>query len=352
MSIKIGDRVRFLNSVGGGVVSKFINKDTVSVLEDDGFETPSLIRECVIVENINKENNLPQKESKPSSFISTSIAQPEKKEEVQELFDETPEGEKLSVLLAFVPQDIKTLQNSWYDLYLINDSNYTLYYTISMLSEGNAKIRKNGVIQLNTTLFLEEITNAQLNDFEKINVQLLAFKTTKSFSPKPPVSLDIKIKPVNLLKLHSFTESDYFDELSMLVPIIKQDVLDVPFNLTPETFNKIIEEKEKKERPRIGSQKQEAKAIIEKDLHINELLDTTTGMSAADIIDYQLSKFHETIAQHKNNKGQRIVFIHGKGNGVLRNEIIKQLKTKYSTFTYQDASFREYGFGATMITIK
>jgi len=36
----------------------------------------------------------------------------------------------------------------------------------------------------------------------------------------------------------------------------------------------------------------------------------------------------------------------------LRTEIEKLLKTRYKSYYFQDASFREYGFGATMVTIK
>ena len=56
--------------------------------------------------------------------------------------------------------------------------------------------------------------------------------------------------------------------------------------------------------------------------------------------------------ENKAKKGQKIVFIHGKGEGVLKKAILSDLKTRYSTMNYQDASFKEYGFGATMITIK
>lgn len=56
--------------------------------------------------------------------------------------------------------------------------------------------------------------------------------------------------------------------------------------------------------------------------------------------------------EYRNKTGQKIVFIHGKGEGVLRKEIEKQLKTKYRQHYFQDASFREYGFGATMVTIR
>ena len=88
------------------------------------------------------------------------------------------------------------------------------------------------------------------------------------------------------------------------------------------------------------------------DLHINALLDTTTGLSNADMLGFQMETFHRTLEENKNRKGQKIVFIHGKGEGVLKTEIEKQLKSRYKTYYFQDASFREYGFGATMVTIK
>lgn len=92
--------------------------------------------------------------------------------------------------------------------------------------------------------------------------------------------------------------------------------------------------------------------MIEVDLHITELLDTTAGMSNAEILNYQLDKFREVMEQNKHKRGQHIVFIHGKGDGVLRKAVIDELKHKYPTCRYQDASFQEYGFGATMVTIK
>ena len=48
MSIEIGDKVRFLNSVGGGVGWGFRGKDQVLGEDEDGFEVPALIKECVV----------------------------------------------------------------------------------------------------------------------------------------------------------------------------------------------------------------------------------------------------------------------------------------------------------------
>ena len=92
--------------------------------------------------------------------------------------------------------------------------------------------------------------------------------------------------------------------------------------------------------------------IVEIDLHIDSLLDDTQGMGNAEILNYQLDKFREVMEVYKNKREQKIVFIHGKGDGVLRKAIVDELKRKYSNCRYQDASFQEYGFGATMVTIK
>lgn len=91
---------------------------------------------------------------------------------------------------------------------------------------------------------------------------------------------------------------------------------------------------------------------VEVDLHIQQLLDTTSGMSNTEMLLYQLKTAKDTMEAHRTRKGQKIVFIHGKGAGVLRRELEKMLQRDYPKCDYQDASFREYGFGATMVTIR
>jgi dsDNA-specific endonuclease/ATPase MutS2 len=46
------------------------------------------------------------------------------------------------------------------------------------------------------------------------------------------------------------------------------------------------------------------------------------------------------------------VFIHGKGDGVLRQALTKELNYRYKKHDVQDASFQEYGYGATQVTIR
>ena len=92
--------------------------------------------------------------------------------------------------------------------------------------------------------------------------------------------------------------------------------------------------------------------IIEVDLHIDALLETSAGMNNAAMLEHQLGVFRQTMQSYRNAKGQKIVFIHGKGEGVLRKAIIDELKLRYAKCDWQDASFQQYGFGATQVTIK
>ena len=97
---------------------------------------------------------------------------------------------------------------------------------------------------------------------------------------------------------------------------------------------------------------QKGSDILEVDLHADSLLETTAGMNSFDILNYQLGVVRKTLDAHIKEKGKKIVFIHGKGEGVLRNAISQELRRKYPRCVSQDASFQKYGFGATMVIIK
>ena len=116
----------------------------------------------------------------------------------------------------------------------------------------------------------------------------------------------------------------------------------------------ILEKKKSDTRPQQKPESKPSKSndILEVDLHIEELLDTTAGMNNFEILNYQLDVVRKTLDEHIKEKGKRIVFIHGKGDGVLRNAIAQELRRKYPRCASQDASFQKYGFGATMVIIK
>lgn len=363
--MKRGDTVRFLNAVGGGTITRIDEKTNMVYVEDeDGFEIPTLMRDCVAIGPVNKDTNFLRKDINPivnSTTASTgqATASPSPLSsrrgvggEVQTDIIETSDGDTLRALLAFFPVEIKQLQTTPYDCYLVNDSNYFLYYNLLICNEGNWKSASNGLIEPNTQEELCSITKDQLNNWEDIRVQLLPYKQ-KAYTPQAPVDAEIKMNVIRFFKLHSFVENDYFEEPALMVDIMAAQQKNKLAIVSANDIKVALLTKEQKPQAVVHKKAAPFRAdVMEVDLHIHELVDNTTGMSNADMLQLQMDTFHRILAENKAAKGQKIVFIHGKGEGVLRNEIEKQLRSRYKTYYFQDASFREYGFGATMVTIK
>lgn len=349
--MKIGDKVRFLSEVGGGIVKGFRGKDIVLVEDEDGFDIPMQVRECVVIET--DDYNM---RKKPATSA-PKVEQPTKpvKPEPSTLHAvEVRGGDTLNVFLAYVPEDVKTISSTPFEAYLVNDSNYYLYYTY-LSAEGKAwRNRSHGLVEPNTKLFLEDFTKEVLNEMEHVAVQFIAFKDTKSYAMKPVVNVELRIDTVKFYKLHTFRDSAFFDVPALIYDIVADDIPAKQVFVSAEEIQSALLQKKSTDKPKLQPiVKQRAKSdILEIDLHIDELLDDTHGMGNSEILNYQMDRFREVMENYKGKREQKIVFIHGKGDGVLRKTLIDELKHKYNTCRFQDASFQEYGFGATMVTIK
>lgn len=362
--MKIGDKVRFLSEVGGGIVSGFKDKDTVLVQDADGFDIPMLIRECVVIDtndyNIAKVNTGTHDKKKLGGQSSAvNIGREDEENERPVTFVPKPverrEGEKLNVCLAFVPMNPKEMTTTAFEAYIVNDSNYYLTF-LYMSAEGNGwRVRFQGTVEPNTKLFMEEFDRSELNDIERVCVQCMAYKQDKTFLMKPAVNVELRIDTVKFYKLHTFHATDFFEEDALIYDVVKNDVPHRSVFVNAEQMQDALMKRKSDERQERQPARVKANTkptILEVDLHINELLDTTAGLSNKDMLDCQMKEFRRVMDENLKNKGQKIVFIHGKGEGVLRNELIKELKRAYKGCTWQDASFREYGFGATMVVVR
>ena len=364
--MKIGDKVRFIYECGGGVVKGFRGRDIVLVEDKDGFEIPMSVRECVVVDtneyNFQKKSVAPQKDE--TTTVKRNIPQPfkpadddwEGKEPVVTYKPaERPEGGRLNVCLAFLPMDEKSLSNSRFEAYIINDCNYCFYYTYLSAEGRSWSVRANGVLEPNSKVFIEEFGREELNGMEHVCVQLLPFKEKKLFALKPAMNIERRIDTVKFFNLHVFRENPFFDEGALIYDLVVDDKPVKEIFTTAEDIQKVIIEKKRGEvTPKQPARTKLAKGsdILEVDLHIEELVETTAGMNAFDMLNYQLDVVRRTMDENIRNKGMKIVFIHGKGDGVLRNAIAQELRKKYPRCLSQDASFQKYGFGATMVIIK
>ena len=369
--MKIGDKVRFLSEVGGGTVTGFRGKDIALVADEDGFDIPMPVRECVVIETDDYQIASPAAKAAKAEQKKRSAEQPVRPtsaieeeplyrvERPQISVYKQPErrgADVLNLYLAFVPVDIKAVSTTPFEAYLVNDSNYYLYFTYAS-AEGKAwTARSHGVIEPNTKLLLEEFQKSELNDRERVSVHAVAFKEGRSYVMKPAVGVELRIDTVKFYKLHTFQQTDFFETPALLYEVVRDDAPVKQVYVSADDLQQALlrkKEVDKPAQPHAANKPQGAKqGAVEIDLHIGELLDDTRGMSSGEILRYQLDKFHEVMEQYKNKREQRIVFIHGKGDGVLRKALLQELKRKYPNCRHQDASFQEYGFGATMVTIK
>ena len=370
--MKIGDRVRFLNQTGGGIVVGMGKKGWVTVEDEDGFEIPVPERECVVVE----EN---------------AVAAEQKN-------IQTKDGEKLNVALAYTKAGVGFVCS------IANECNYNMLVTYTVSSTGVNQAAQYSTMYAGEVLPYErkemfKFGKEELNDFSKrVLVRLVPFKRgtgikkTTPHTLKPVVEKDFILDPMNLLKDSMYKENDYTPDKSYIIALVNENVKELPLmqNDDDDKLRQALKEKfqGEAETSAAGSAgnnssgrkdtagkafvngkwievskgkkddvedkaliKSSSSGILEVDLHATALLETTAGMDNTAILKYQMEKFNEAMKAVLRKKGQRIVFIHGKGDGVLRKAILTELKTKYPACRWQDASFKEYGYGATMVTV-
>ena len=380
---KVGDTVRYLNSVGGGKIVKIEGK--MAFVDEDGFETPMLLKELVVVMPAGHEAQKSNGNSANLMFDqkafdagrqpepSTEIVAAEQSQEKELPIEETSYGEKINVVLAFEPKNIKQLSSTSFAAVLVNDSNYFLYFTFLVRSDDDHgwKVKYSGTIEPNMLADLANFSHEELPALERIAFQCIAFKKDKTFSLKAPVSISQKIDLTKFYKMHCFRPGVYFETPVLEFPLIKDDVPTKALQVNTEALAEAMMSKPKDKdiakqlsakfnvdkgrrkdsKTNNASNPNKLLPIVEVDLHIGELVDTTAGMNNADMLNLQLYTVRKTMTQHLRRKGQKIVFIHGKGEGVLRKAVIELLKKDYPKAELQDASFREYGFGATLVTI-
>lgn len=354
--MKIGDKVRFISEKGGGVIASFNGKNIVLVEDEDGFQIPTSISDVVVIGEECYDIKIPT--APASNHHDIASCEPEPADlpiTFKPQVEERKGGDNLSLYLAFVPVDIKEISTTTFEAYIINDSNYFVSYVYSHTENAGWHLRSTGTIEPNTKLFIEEFDRSILNELAHVNIQLFGYKQDKTFILKPMVDVQLRIDGVKFYKLHSFQENDFFEQDALIYPVVENDVPARPLvidtkKLKQEMMQKAASDSRplKQTAPKTGNTNEPV--VI--DLHAHELLDTTAGMSSSEILNYQLDVFRKTIEEYKKKKNCKLIFIHGKGDGILRNAIITELRHKYRNLPYQDASFQEYGYGATQVTIK
>ena len=342
--IKIGDRVKFLNDVGGGIVTGFMGKNMVYVENEDGFEVPYPVSKLINVDDPSLNRGEPVTE-KPE--VIPSVLQKE----------EEPSGgivlkgkDSPDFYFCIVPFDSKNPVGGNINLYLVNDSNYIVLYQYAHYMIDQYKTIKYGEVKPNSRIELEVLGQDELAELPDYYFQLICFRE-EGKEAAPAVSRKFRVNPVKFYKERSFQPNSFFQKNALIFQITNSVLSAEIDKLTNDDLKKVLKAKEK-EQPEQKIIKSAQPEIIEVDLHIQELIDNAGGLSNKEMLDLQIEKVENEMRAAIQSKAKRIVFIHGVGQGVLKQEVAKLLRSKFPKYSFQDASFQEYGYGATMVILR
>ena len=114
----------------------------------------------------------------------------------------------------------------------------------------------------------------------------------------------------------------------------------------------IISEKEAKKPKKAKKVRSKDRNLppMEVDLHIHQLVNNHKRISNYDILTLQMDTAKRQLDFAISKRIQRIVFIHGMGEGVLRAEL-EFLFKRYDNIKFYDADFQKYGQGAVEVYI-
>lgn len=354
MRFKVGDKVIFLNETGGGVVTSIIDNKLVKIETDDGFEMPVLSKDLI-----------PNYHNKEMEEASATFYPPKQKEEPKE--DDIPEEEESTVsninpwgetkeekgfYLLFEPHDQQWILTGDMDVLLVNHTSFDILYNLFM--ERNDKLNgiDYGSVPSESKIVLATITRDEIDHWLRGIIQIMIHETNpvEVFFPIHSV---IDIRANRFFKEGSYQSNTLTNEKAVISVIALQS-----------TFRKAVETQvqqkfdndqeqtkaaEKREIPFIEKFRTDTgEAIV--DLHIGEIVDNIAGLESRDMFRLQVNHFRKALESAISEGYHKITFIHGVGNGTLKNTIINELK-EYEHLEGTMASITKFGVGALDVSV-
>ncbi len=313
---KIGDYVRFLNEKQEGVVTRIIDHQLVGVTIDGDFEITVLANEIVLVQSA--ESQLREEfEELPSSVA-----------KIQETTEEH--------LYLAVHKDEKI--GHLFHLYLINASKYDLLTGLSIQKKEIFEGIYGGVVKSNTATRMSSHTISDFDQGWTFHLQII-YHQQGVYTPTQPKIFRKNIKAKQILTTEKaipfIHKKGYLSELELdhTIQFDKEELIEQMLS------NTYVESK-------VDAPSREV------DLHIEELTEQFPSMNAEEMLRFQLEAFRKNLEAAIVHHYHNIIFIHGVGNGTLRNEIHKQLGKHPHVKTFKDARKEKFGYGATEVILK
>ena len=353
---QVGDKVNFLNSTGGGTVKKIIDTRMVEVTIEDGFDIPVLMSDLVLDYRSQQDRRQQvvdnaQKEIQQKQIIEEKENDDARKSSLRR-FGRNAEEE--GMYLAFVPQDQQWLLTGLLDVVLVNNTPADALYSFNIKEEGKYISVDYGSIAPHSKVVIESISREDIEYWCEGYIQVILSQEEADFIYRP-LHAPFSFRSSRFFKDGSYMESGVLGEKAVMIKLtsllaLKETETDLAKMMKDGDKKTVTAQKLVKEKAAIDRhQTAPGEAIV--DLHIGELVDNILGMSSNDMFRTQMNYFKKMLESAITNEYNKVTFIHGVGNGVLKNAIIEELK-HYDNTSNRMASIVKFGVGAIDVMIK
>jgi len=353
MKLQVGEQVRFLNEAIEGTVRKILNNDRVEVTDEFGFTHTAPEKFLVRVEfhlpekDFNYDNKFPEEPQESAVKKPRGVAP-------QTIATSLENDETIYAAVSLVNNDSPF--SSDIELRLINNCSISIAFTVAKKNDYVRIGITTGVLKPKNELLVGVYSQDELYKFDGFAFQFLFFNE-ELFKPRPPAEKSIKFSSSDFVESDHWETIKFRDQKTLLMPLyVLGREAGVDLNKLIEKYKVEQAEIEKKEKSEAGtrkSKKGEKFVVLNKekvvDLHIDSLLKDYNGMSNSQIIVHQLNHFLYEMDQAILKHYQKIIFIHGVGEGVLKSAIREELK-KFPNIKFADAPVEKFGYGATEVT--
>lgn len=318
--MNIGDKVRVLRGKEEGIITRIIDSKLIEIEIEDGFQIPVLKNEVVVVAK--EEGDYFREDEAPAA--ASQKARPASPAR------QTEEG----IFMAFRPLNDHVLA-----VYLINSTAEQVPFTVYQEQGSNLKGIACGNLAAGAYSKLAEVSLKNFEQWPAYIFQFLYFSSQTS-RLRAPVTKKVNFKAAA------------FHKSRRQAPVLNAEAftfrLDAEASaIDPEKLKDTLNEKREASRPQVS---EAPPAVL--DLHIEKLSPNAAGMSNQEMLNLQISTFEKHLDQAIAAGLDEVVYIHGVGNGTLRNAIHKKLSKMDSISYFQDAQKNRFGFGATQVKIK
>jgi hypothetical protein len=340
MKFSIGDKVSFLNEKLNGKINSIVNSNMVKVEIDDGFIIDALVNELVLLEKFAVKEN--ETDAKPQ------VAVAKKKVEVVFKYNE--------YILQFIscPAEENKLMTGNINFFIYNCTSYQLMFALYAQVQKEKRFVASGNLLKDAFLEVYNSSREELMEISNFTIQLLLIKNNMQVYQHPMVKdLPVIIPSLSNTKpnaggISSF--ATYFEIANFNLP--KEEELVVMKDKLQNVFQSPLQKTKAEQHTKLTEKQLREQGILlnskEVDLHIEELIDDFSHLSNSEIMEVQLKRATQEMDVAIKNHFKRIVFIHGVGNGKLKQALRQELKN-YNEVHYHDADFARYGYGATEV---